>query len=154
MIPHFEDPLNTNTVDKYVEKVKKRFERNWDSVDKLDKPNEEKSVAIVMGSGTWDLLLPSVPQGRTFDNHLDACRRVIEIMREYIQAPRFEYGKITLVWKSPVAHHMHQVIGFPHFAENEFAVKHLKYASVGRSQYLYTKQKALMEELGVPFLDI
>ena len=53
-----------------------------------------------------------------------------------------------------MAHHLHQIIGFPGLNANEGLIDRIKYCSSGRSHYLYTQQKKLMGELGIPFLDI
>lgn len=113
---------------------------------------EGKSVCIILGSCLWDILDSSdTIQGSEFEDHIQACR-------EYILHVRHRYH-VTVAWKSPMAVHIHWVdlnrlIEHDRTTATLFGRDRVRYMSSYRSKYIYQKQRELMEELGVPLLDI
>ena len=57
---------------------------------------EQKNVALVLGSSAWDLLLPVDVQGPSFEKHLRACP-------QYLQAVKDKYPNVTVFWRLPSA---------------------------------------------------
>ena len=58
----------------------------------------------------------------------------------------------TIYWKSPNALHEHQVVCSGKGEKQ--CTDRIKYMSSSRAEFLYRGQKQIMEELGVPFLDL
>jgi hypothetical protein len=110
--------------------------RRWHN-EELQKPN----VALVLGSAVWDTM-----QGHSwekqFGNHLAVCRAYVEHVRK-------EYPNVTVYWKSPSAVHVHRV-----FCRDQSCQARIKYMSSWRMKYLHDHQKAIMQEIGIPFLDV
>jgi hypothetical protein len=77
--------------------------------------------------------------------HLVACRRMVENIRE-------RFPKITLIWRSPTAMHIHAVKLWK--LEDRAVAERVRYLSNSRVERLYLQQKALMEQLNVTFLDL
>ncbi len=113
---------------------------------------EGKSVCLLLGSCLWDILDSSdTMQGSDFEDHIQACR-------EYILQVRKRY-QVTVAWKSPMAVHIHWVdmnrlIEHDRSTATLFGRDRVRYMSSSRSKSLYKKQCTLMEEMGVPLLDI
>jgi hypothetical protein len=115
--------------------------------------DEDNSIALIVGSCLWDILdAQDTLQGRDYKDHIDSCRR-------YILSIRQRYPKVTVVWKSPMAVHIHVVdlerlVEHDRATSNLFGIDRLRHMSASRSKYLYDCQTALMTELHVPFLDL
>jgi hypothetical protein len=128
----------------------------------------QPNTALVLGSASWDMSLPSEWQGPTFEKHLLGCRELIR----YIRA---NFPQITIIWRLPTAIHVH------HAKETCFTLTReyqggqdptrtgnsgrktprnkcadiLRYASTSRIEYLYEQQLQIMlHELHVPVIDL
>ena len=112
-----------------------------------------KQKALLVGSCLWDILnADDTLQGSEFKDHCDACR-------EFIYQLRQRYPGVTLLWKSPMAVHIHwvdlqRVVDHDRVTATLFGINRIKYMSSSRSLFLYKTQKRLMEELGVPMLEL
>lgn len=112
-----------------------------------------KKKAIILGSCLWDILgADDILQGFEFKDHCDACR-------EYVCLLRQRYPGVTLLWKSPMAVHIHwvdlqRVVEHDRGTATLFGIKRIKYMSASRSLFLYKVQRELMEELRIPMLDL
>lgn len=112
-----------------------------------------KKRALIVGSCLWDILDANDDlQGSEFIDHCNACR-------EYISQLRQRYPGVTLLWKSPMAVHIHwvdlkRVVEHDRATATLFGINRIKYMSSSRSLFLYRTQKRLMEELQVPMLDL
>ena len=104
--------------------------------------NNGNSVAMVVGSSTWDVLMDD-HQDAYFGDHFDA-------VRDYIKQLRIRFPKVTLIWMAPNALHIHRVT----CKGRDKCAARIKYLSSSRAEYLYWGQKQIMEEMGVPFLDV
>jgi hypothetical protein len=104
----------------------------------------QSNVALVIGSAVWDLL-----SRRTVDpdflSHLEAAR-------QYVKRLQQEYPNVALYWRSPSAFHPHQL--GEACPETKACRSRTRYMSNSRAQVLYEKQKSLMAEMGIPFLDL
>lgn len=111
---------------------------------------ESENMALLIGSSVWDILAATKHnynhQNETFfENHLLACR-------VYVNTVRQRYPDITVFWKSGTAMHVHRLPA--NCTKDPSCNQRTKYMSNSRALLLYTKQKELMHELGVPFLDL
>ena len=111
------------------------------------------NTALIVGSCLWDILdAQDTLQGTNFDDHVGACR-------EYIARLRRLYPGVTIVWKSPMAVHLHYV-DLERVRKHDvstatlFGLDRIRYMSRSRSRYIYERQKSLMQQLDVPFLDL
>jgi len=114
---------------------------------------DAKNKALIVGSCLWDILDANDNlQGSEYIDHCNACR-------EYISQLRQRYPGVTLLWKSPMAVHIHwvdlkRVVEHDRATATLFGINRIKYMSSSRSLFLYKTQKRLMEELQVPMLDL
>ena len=112
-----------------------------------------KKKALLVGSCLWDILDANDSlQGSEYTDHCDACR-------EFISRLRQRYPGVTLLWKSPMAVHIHwvdlqRVVEHDRATATLFGINRIKYMSSSRALFLYKTQKRLMEELRVPMLDL
>lgn len=107
----------------------------------------EFDVAIVVGSAIWDVLIAENIQGRDFEDHLAACRAfVLDLKKKY-------FGR-KIYWKSPSALQMHRVKCSEANYEFQACVDSTRYLSNSRVRFLHEKQKELMKELDVTYLDL
>jgi hypothetical protein len=132
------------TLDARNEKLQ---EWHGELLDKSNNSTSNTTVALLRGSAAWDLteFTHGSVQGRTFDDHIQACRLLIE----YVQK---RYPKVAIFWKSPQAMHVH-VLKESCFT-NAPCRNRTKYTSSSNVYYLHLRQKALMDELGVPLIDL
>ena len=107
----------------------------------------ERDVSIVIGSAIWDILIAENIQGVDFEDHLAACRYWVADLRK-------RYRGRTLYWKSPSALHMHRVNCSDANYDYEGCVNSTRYLSNSRVRALHYKQKELMKELNVTYLDL
>ena len=105
--------------------------------------DQNRSVALVVGSAMWDLLQPDNIQGADFSEHLNACR-------EYVVQLRATYPHATVYWKLPSAAHRQLTNCHP---KMQWCNERFKYFSMSRMTYLYEQQKRVMQEMHVPVLD-
>lgn len=140
--------LSSATVDSLLELIRE------DEMDtELSKTCDAKKKALIVGSCLWDILsADDTMQGSEYKDHCDACQ-------EYISRLRQRYPGVTLLWKSPMAVHIHwvdlqRVVDHDRATATLFGINRIKYMSSSRSFFLYKTQKRLMEELGVPMLDL
>jgi hypothetical protein len=75
-------PLNTTTVNEFISHLTNVRRNGYTGAS---------NTAIVLGSDIWDVLLGE-NQGLGFEDHLEACKRLVE-------AARLLYPNATLVWK-------------------------------------------------------
>jgi hypothetical protein len=97
----------------------------------------QSSVALVIGSAVWDLLTKETVDPH-FTNHLEG-------VRQYIKRLQQEYPNVPLYWRSCSAFQTQQLT---------FDSDRTQYMSNSRARILNEKQKILMTELGIPFLDL
>ena len=105
------------------------------------------TVALLLGSAAWDITeaTQGSVQGRHFDDHIQACRLLIAYVRQH-------YPKVDIIWKSPQAMHVHVLK--EGCMTNAQCRHRTKYTSSSNVHHLHRRQQALMEELGVPFIDL
>jgi len=103
-------------------------------------------LALVIGSGVWDILADDTSQGGVdFTNHLQACRDWIETIRR-------EFSTVDIYWKSMTAMHIHQVAaGNP---ATWATIRRSYYMSTSRAKRLYQLQNQLMANMSIPVLDL
>mmetsp|Transcript_5593 Transcript_5593/g.12881 ORF Transcript_5593/g.12881 Transcript_5593/m.12881 type:complete len:434 (-) Transcript_5593:227-1528(-) len=140
--------LNSKTIDEFIESMGED-----ETETKLSEGCTEKRKALILGSCLWDILsADDTLQMSDFKDHCDACR-------DYICRLRQKYPGVTLVWKSPMAVHIHwvdlqRVVEHDRTTATLFGINRIKYMSSSRSYFLYTVQRQLMKELHVPMLDL
>ena len=140
--------LNSETIDILLELLV-----NDDIDEELSNECDEKKKALIIGSCLWDILSAHDNlQGSDFIDHCNACR-------EFIHRLRQRYPSVCLIWKSPMAVHIHwvdqqRVIEHDRATATLFGIDRIKYMSASRSSFVYTLQTKLMEELQVPILDL
>ena len=77
----------------------------------------------------------------------------------FIVAIRHRFPLVDLVWKSPMAVHIH-VVDLERVEQHDketaslFGINRIRYMSSSRAKFLYDAQKQLMKSLDVPLLDI
>eukprot|EP00536_Pseudo-nitzschia_multiseries_P005490 jgi/Psemu1/254536/estExt_Genewise1Plus.C_1030028 len=109
--------------------------------------------ALIVGSCLWDILsADDTLQGQGFENHRRACFDYVRLLKE-------KYPGVTIVWKSPMAVQIHwvdlqRVVEHDRSTATLFGRNRIKYMSGSRSRFLYELQKDVMEELGVPMMDL
>ncbi len=128
------------------EKMKKHFLRKLFIFHNKELLNSD-NIALVMGSSIWDLLVNDNVQGMHFQDHLEACKDLIESVRE-------RYPKVDVFWKSTSALHPHRVNCKEATYEYHDCLNSTKYLSNSRVKILEEKQRLLMQELNVPYLDL
>jgi hypothetical protein len=126
--------LNNSTLDKLSKKL-----RDWHG----HQLNQSK-IALVIGSAVWDLG-SGYNVDPNFVSHLQGARRYVEQLRQ-------DYPNVQLYWKSASAFQPH-VLG-THCIKNQYCRSRTGYMSKSRSKIFYEKQKSLMAELDIPFLDL
>jgi hypothetical protein len=101
-------------------------------------------LAQALGSAVWDILEPIQEnnQGYDFEDHIQACGQLIERIRRH-------YPNVTIYWKSPEALHVHTLLSKSY--KDKKCIKRTKYPL---SHFLHSRQKQLMKDLGVPFIDL
>ena len=124
-----------------------QIERKFQVYHRKQMLKYEFDVAIVLGSAVWDVLIPENIQGDGFEDHLAACREVIQHLRN-------TYRGRQLYWKSPSAIHMHRVNCTEAFYDYQECLDSTRYLSNSRIQSLHYKQKELMKELNVAYWDL
>jgi hypothetical protein len=140
--------LNSETIDILLELL-----INDDIDEELSNECDQKKKALIIGSCLWDILSAHDNlQGSDFIDHCNACR-------EFIHRLRQRYPSVCLIWKSPMAVHIHwvdqqRVIEHDRATATLFGIDRIKYMSASRSSFVYTLQTKLMEELQVPILDL
>ena len=107
----------------------------------------EFDVAIVVGSAIWDVLIAENIQGRDFEDHLAACRDFLTDLKK-------RYFGRKIYWKSPSALQMHRVKCIEANYEYQECLDSTRYLSNSRVRLLHEKQKELMKELNVAYLDL
>jgi hypothetical protein len=107
--------------------------------------NASTNVALILGSSVWDILEMENIQGPEFKDHLEACR-------QFLEGARQKYPHAKIFWKSPSALHIHRVSAscFTRKSCNN----RLRYMSNSRALYLYDQQKKMVQEMGIPFVDL
>jgi hypothetical protein len=96
----------------------------------------------------WDLLEPkniSFPDPG-FQHNIAGCK-------VYIQGIRQRYPNIEIYWLLPTAIHVHALEGNPKCLYDPICIERTYYASTSLNKELYSRQKLLMQELGVPVID-
>ena len=102
---------------------------------------------LILGSVAWDLLPVALDGRERFDleDHLESIRNLIDLAKQ-----AYGHKRVDIYWRSPTALHIHETArksDWHHFTS-------VFYASSSRALRLYSAQKRLMQELGIPFLDI
>jgi hypothetical protein len=109
--------------------------------------NTNKSVALILGSSVWDVVIPDNIQGPNFTDHLNASRQLVETIRQL-------YPTVTLFWKAPSTTHPHR-ISLEECYRKPACLSKARYLSNSRMDYLYRQQiRLMMDELRVPVLDV
>jgi hypothetical protein len=114
---------------------------------------KKTKIALIVGSCLWDILdSQSTGQGTNYEDHARACE-------EYITSIRQRYPTVTVIWKLPMAVHIHwvdlqRVVDHDKVTATLFGINRIKYMSESRSKFLYMVQKHLMAHWNVPCLDL
>ena len=139
-------PMNSETFETHLQMLQEQLG------EELSSSESDKNTALILGSCLWDILdAQDTLQGKDYQNHITSCRRYIERIRDMY--------KVTIVWKSPMAVHIHWV-DLDRLVEHDrqtatlFGIDRVRYMSASRSKFLYEKQTELMKELQVPVLDL
>ena len=143
---HVGGALSSRTVDKPFSRPNKMMNPSFLSqIQSQVTSTREKfgNVALLMGSGVWDILADDVIQGSEFQDHRVAVRLLITSVRQM-------FPDIDLYWKSHTAMHVHRVADQNDWRE----MRRVFYMSTSRSYDLYRYQKDIMTELNVTLLDI
>jgi len=121
--------------------VKKLYGQDLEVVEQ----DESKRVAVILGSAAWDILADEFPpQDNNFTSSLGMYREIISWFRE-------THPRVTVLWKSPQPIHLHAAQAVKN---RPGAMNRLKYGSISTARYLHEQQMSLMDELGVPVLNI
>jgi hypothetical protein len=143
---HVGGALNLQTVDNPFPRPNKMMNPSFLSQIKSHVTSAREkfpNVALLMGSGVWDILTDDVIQGPEFQDHRAAVRLLITSVRQ-------EFPNIDLYWKSHTAMHIHRVSD-----QNDWQqVRRVFYMSTSRSHDLYRYQRDIMAELNVTLLDL
>lgn len=140
-------PMNSETFDTHLQLLDEDFGQE------LRSSTSSESTALILGSCLWDILdYQDVLQGSDYANHAQSCEA-------YIREIQNRYPNVTLVWKSPMAVHIHWVdldrlVQHQQETATLFGVDRVRYMSASRSKYLYQLQTKLMKELQIPVLDL
>jgi hypothetical protein len=135
----YQSLTTTEDVENMLQKL-----RDWHGSNLTAAATSGQKIAVVTGSSLWDILNGHVDPG--YQRHAAACRSFITQFRR-------EFPHVDLYWKSPSALHFHKLRMLrknPGTLLQERAV----YMSQALPYQMYLLQKALMEELQVPFLDL
>jgi hypothetical protein len=103
-----------------------------------------ESVAVIVGSATWDVMRGRVRPG--FRAHLTACR-------EFVQQARAEFPYVDFYWKSPSAIVLHRRGPLADIGDRVW-LSRSRYISDSVPRQVYLAQKDLMRQINVPFLDL
>jgi hypothetical protein len=103
----------------------------------------EKHIAVVAGSLFWEILRDHTDPG--YQRHAAACR-------SFVTRFRSEFPGVDLYWKSPSALHFHK-LRMLRVDHDVLLHERARFMSQALPYQVYRLQKALMNELGVPFLD-
>lgn len=140
-------PLNSQTIDTHLQLLDEQFGQE------LKTSTSSDSTALILGSCLWDVLdYEDTLQGTEYANHAQACQ-------SYIEEIQTRYPKVSLVWKSPMAVHIHWV-DLDRLIQNQqetatlFGVDRVRYMSASRSKFLHNLQTKLMKGLQIPMLDL
>ena len=105
------------------------------------------NLALVLGSSIWDLLVTDNIQEDDFDDHLEACKNLIHAIQE-------KHPKVDIYWKGTSALHAHRVNCIEANYDYQDCLNSTKYLSNSRVVNLERKQKQLMGELKIPYIDL
>lgn len=144
-------PLKTSTVQQW----KDHLTHYYGKTGQL----QSDRTALLLGSAVWDVLTPDQVSGgeiKTWDDHGQAWHELISYIRT-------TYPKVTIMWKSPTALHVHvPMIQIHQGAVNELErhfgkrnfYQRLLYMSASRSWELYQLQKKWCQEENIQWLDV
>jgi hypothetical protein len=107
--------------------------------------SQNQSVAVVLGSSTWDILRYRIEPD---------LREHREAIRAFVQRVQNNYPKANLYWKSPSAIHLHNFKGLAGLTTDPVWLSRSRYMCYGVPHQVHRAQKALLRELGVPYLDL
>lgn len=135
--------LNTEEVDRWLDELREGYG------DLLQQASEGvQKAAILVGSSTWDILNNEVDQWTDWEDHLEACRILIQSIRS-------EYPNVDVLWKSATALHIcNPDVEDLALEDYYWGVQQVRYMSESRSYDIDQVQKKLMAELQVPVLDV
>jgi hypothetical protein len=106
----------------------------------------EQKTVILTGSSAWDAF--SNLYNNSFDFH-----ETLENNRYIVTQLKKKYPNATIIWRGPSALHL-GVLGIECLDEKGKCTERVRYMSNSVTQYLNHRQKSLMEELGVYYLDV
>eukprot|EP00934_Nitzschia_sp_Nitz4_P006534 Nitzschia sp. Nitz4//scaffold343_size17995//15945//17981//NITZ4_008801-RA/size17995-processed-gene-0.24-mRNA-1//1//CDS//3329548596//6524//frame0 len=136
--PNVSKKVSNGTISHFLKRLATHFQ---------DIPRTQNGTnALIMSSSAWDLLLPF--EERKFpdiDDHITALRELLVTIRQ-------NYTNFSILWKSPEALHIH--VPTEKCFQNLKCVKRVRYMSNYYLRNVYDRQKALMQELDIPFLDL
>jgi hypothetical protein len=140
---HPESALNTDEVDRWLDELREGHG------DLLQQTSEGlQKAAVLVGSSTWDVLNNDVDQWMDWEDHVEACRILIEGIRS-------EYPNVDVLWKSATALHIcNPDVEAGALKSYLWGVQRVRYMSESRSYDIDQVQKKLMAELQVPVLDV
>lgn len=134
--------LNTHTVDAWLSQLLSEY----GSMMRNSSTTGRK--AVLLGSSTWDILRNNVDQWMTWNDHKEACRKLITSIRQ-------EFPSVEVLWKSASAIHICNAnVEEMAVKSHYWGVERVRYMSESRSYDIHVVQKALMKELQVPVLDV
>lgn len=128
-------PLNTDTVQERLKFISTEFGEEI----------RKGGVALMIGSSIWDILMATHENDPLFTDHFEAVRQYIHELRI-----RMRHRNVTILWMSPSALHVHRAA----CTDITSCPVRTKYMSTSRAKLLYDGQKEIMEEMGIPFLDL
>jgi hypothetical protein len=102
-----------------------------------------KTTAVVTGSGAWDIAV----QGQLQPDLQQYARAI----RGFMQRATSAYLHVDFYWKSVTAIHLHRFGPYP---KDEWIPSKSRYLSYGVTDRVRNLQTAIMNELGIPILDL
>lgn len=106
----------------------------------------EQKIVILTGSSAWDAFSNLYNNSNDFHETLENNRYIVTQLKQ-------KYPKATIVWRGPSAVHL-GVLGMECLDYLGKCTERVRYISNSVTQYLNQKQKSLMDELGVYYLDV
>ena len=139
--------MNSETVETHLRVLQEQLG------EELSSCKNDNSTAMIIGSCLWDILdAHDTLQGREYTDHLKSCRCFVERIRQL-------FPHVKLIWKSPMAVHIHWVelerlIEHDKQTATLFGIDRVKYMSSSRARFLYERQTELMRQLQIDVIDL
>ena len=127
-------PLNKYTRNQWLVDIRRYF-------GSILRHADVGTVALLLGSSTWDLLDQSSTNHDWYD-HISTCRRLLQTIQQ-------SYPNVTIVWRLPTAMHIHVIPwmdGHRLDQTNQQRLNRIRYMSTSRTYKLYQAQRELLTQ--------